>query len=51
LAPGEYALFAVEDGADLEYANPAAIRPYLGSAKKARVAPGSSDNLRLDVAK
>ena len=51
LAPGEYALFAVEDWADLEYANPAAIRPYLGSAKKVRVAPGSSENMRLDVAK
>jgi|HubBroStandDraft_1064217.scaffolds.fasta_scaffold02218_10 hypothetical protein len=51
LPAGDYALFAVEDGADLEYADPAAIRPYLGSAKKVQVAPGASDNLRLDVGK
>jgi len=51
LPPGEYALFAVEDGADLEYANAAAIRPYLGNAKKVRVGQSGSDNLRLDVEK
>jgi hypothetical protein len=51
LPAGEYALFAVEDGADLEYANPAAIRPYLGSAKKLKVGPGGSDSVRLDVGK
>jgi hypothetical protein len=51
LPAGEYALFAVEDGADLEYANPAAIRPYLANAKKVQVTSGSSDNLRLDIRK
>ncbi len=51
LPAGEYALFAVEDGADLEYANPAAIRPYLIGAKKVQVPSGSSDNLRLDIRK
>jgi hypothetical protein len=45
--PGEYTLFAVENGADLEYANPAAIRPYLSRAKKVQVGAGSTDNLRL----
>jgi len=39
LPPGEYALFAVEDGSDLEYANPAVIRPYLPGAKKVQVPP------------
>src|ERR1035438_5242345 len=34
LPAGEFAVFAVEDVADLEYANPAAIRAYLGGAKK-----------------
>ena len=51
LPAGEYAVFAVEDGADLEYANPAAIRPYLGGAKKVRVPGSGSDNLRLDAGK
>jgi len=45
LPPGEYALFAVEDGTDLEYANPAAVRPYLGSAKKVQVSPGGPDKV------
>jgi hypothetical protein len=49
LPPGEYALFAVQDGAEVEYANPAAIRPYLGSAKKVQVPPGGADHLRLDM--
>ena len=39
LPAGEYALFAVEDGVDLEYANPAAIRPYLADAKKVHLPP------------
>jgi hypothetical protein len=45
LPPGEYALFAVEDGADLEYANPAALRPYLSGAKKVLVSRGDSDKV------
>jgi hypothetical protein len=40
---GQYSLFAVEDGAELEYANPEAIRQYLSGAKKMRVGPGSDD--------
>ena len=51
LPVGEYEVFAVEDGTDLEYANPAAIRTYLPGAKKVQVAPGGLDNVRLDVGK
>jgi hypothetical protein len=40
---GQYSLFAVEDGTDLEYANPEAIRQYLSGAKRMRVGPGSDD--------
>jgi type IV secretory pathway protease TraF len=47
--PGAYALFAVEDGADLEYANPAAIRPYLATAKTIQVPPSGSITQRLDL--
>ena len=39
--PGAYALFAVDGGADLEYANPTVVQRYLGSARKIRVAPGA----------
>lgn len=49
LPPGDYQVFAVEDGADLEYANPAAIRPYLGGAQKVQVTAGASGNLRVDA--
>jgi hypothetical protein len=49
LPPGEYALFAVPDGTDLEYANPSAISHYLGSAKKVQIPPGGTDHLRLDM--
>ena len=47
--PGAYALFGVADGADLEYADPAAIRPYLGSAQKLRVSPAGAYTNRLDL--
>jgi len=33
---GDYVLFAVER-VDLEYANPAAVRPYLTSGKAVRI--------------
>jgi Carboxypeptidase regulatory-like domain len=39
LPAGEYALFAVEDGSDLEYANPGAIGPYLAKARKIQIPP------------
>jgi carboxypeptidase family protein len=39
LPAGEYTLFAVDDGAGLEYANPAVIRPYLAQAKKIQIPP------------
>lgn len=47
--PGEYLIFAVEDGSELEYTNPAAIAPHLKSARPALVHPRESLNLRLDL--
>jgi uncharacterized protein (DUF2141 family) len=47
--PGSYALFAVEDGADLEYANPAAIGPYLKSARKIKMAAAGSYSQTLEL--
>jgi hypothetical protein len=40
--PGSYALFAVEEGWDFEYANPVAVRPYLVSAQRIQVEPGGT---------
>lgn len=50
LPAAEYTLFAVAGGEDLEYANPAAIQPYLDAVKKVRTGPGGSENVRLDAA-
>jgi hypothetical protein len=49
LPVGEYALFAVDDGDDVEYANPAAVLPYLSAARKLHVVAGESDNVRLEA--
>ena len=47
--PGEYVLFAMEPGSDLEYANPAAIRPYLEAGTPIRVEPEGSYTVRLEL--
>jgi Carboxypeptidase regulatory-like domain len=49
LPVGDYALFAVEDGAVLEYANPTAIRSYLSRAKKVQAAPAGLDHVRVQI--
>jgi hypothetical protein len=49
LKPGEYRIFAVEDGSELEYTNPASIAPHLKSARPVLVQPRESLNLRLDL--
>ncbi|HUE04055.1 MAG TPA: carboxypeptidase-like regulatory domain-containing protein [Bryobacteraceae bacterium] len=49
LPAGEYALFAEDDGAELEYANPTAIRPYLSRARKVEAAPTGADHVRLHI--
>jgi hypothetical protein len=47
--PGEYTVFAVAEGWDLEWANPAALRPYLGGGVKVRVQPGSKIRVEVTV--
>jgi hypothetical protein len=49
LPPGSYALFAAAGGSDLEYGNPAAIRPFLASAKKLYIAPAGVSTQHLDL--
>ncbi len=47
---GDYLLFAVED-TNFEYANPAAVRPYLDRAKRVRVEAHQSVSHRISVTK
>jgi len=47
--PGRYTAFAVEDGFDLEYANPEIVKPYLAQGVAVTVAPGASLQLKLPV--
>jgi len=49
LPPGDYALFAVADGADLEYANPEALQPYLAGARKLHLAAGAAEHVGLEA--
>jgi hypothetical protein len=41
IAPGSYTLLALPPNDDLEYANPAAMQPYLGTGKQLNIAPSS----------
>jgi protocatechuate 3,4-dioxygenase beta subunit len=47
--PGRYTAFALEDGFDLEYANPEIVKPYLAQGVPVSVAPGASLQLKLPV--
>jgi hypothetical protein len=49
ILPGDYTAFAVARGWDLEWTNPAALRPYLGGGVSVRVQPGSKIRLELTV--
>jgi hypothetical protein len=45
LAPGDYSVFAVDRGADLEYTNPEALSPYLAKATHVTLPPNGNVNL------
>jgi len=47
--PGRYTAFAMEDGFDLEYANPEIVKPYLTQGIPVTVAPGASLQLKLPI--
>jgi hypothetical protein len=47
--PGEYTLFAVEDGSELEYSNPTAIAPYIRSGQVVRLEREAKLKVRLDL--
>jgi len=46
---GDYLLFAVRNGADFEYANPAVVKPFLAAATSVHLEMHQSANIRLDL--
>ncbi|MBI3476598.1 MAG: carboxypeptidase regulatory-like domain-containing protein [Acidobacteria bacterium] len=49
ILPGDYTAFAVAEGWDLEWTNPATLGPYLGGGVRVRVQPGNKIRLELTV--
>lgn len=49
MLPGRYTAFALEDGFDLEYANPEMVKPYLAQGIHVTVAAGAKLQLKLPV--
>jgi hypothetical protein len=49
LAPGRYLVFAVEDGQELEYRNPAKMEKYLGQATEVILQPGDKTSVRVKL--
>lgn len=47
--PGHYALVAIDDGRDLEYANPAVMQPYLANSQAVDAPLGKNAILRVEV--
>jgi hypothetical protein len=45
LVPGDYSVFALDRGADLEYTNPDALSPYMGKAAHVTLPPSGSVSL------
>jgi hypothetical protein len=49
LPAGEYVLIVLEEWADFEYANPAAVRPYLETGRAVRLESGQSQKICLEL--
>ena len=49
LAAGEFALIVLEDWFDFEYANPAAVRPYLESGRAVHLEGAQNQKLRVEL--
>lgn len=50
VAPGRYTAVAIDDGHDLEYAEPSVIRPYLSLGQAVNVVGQNSPELKVSVA-
>lgn len=51
LAPGDYAVLALDHAEDLEYTNPEALRPYLPKAQHIVLQPNQKEELNLEIVK
>jgi len=51
LAPGDYAVLALDHAEDLEYTNPDALRPYLSKAQHVVLQPNQKEELNLEIVK
>jgi len=49
LPPGDYLLYALEHGEDVEYSNPEALQPYASQATKITLAPNQSAKATLSL--
>jgi hypothetical protein len=49
ILPGKYLLLAIEGGWDLEWANPAALKPFRGQAEVVQISPGDAKNVTVNV--
>jgi Carboxypeptidase regulatory-like domain len=49
VAPGDYAVVAIDHGAQLEYANPEVLSPYLGNAEPVSVPSRGSATVNLNL--
>lgn len=49
LAVGEYVLIVLEEWGDFEYANPAAVRPYLETGRAVRLESGQNQQIRVEL--
>ena len=49
ITPGKYRLLAIQEGWDLDYRNPAVIKPYLLKAQSVEIDPNDIKKLTVDV--
>ena len=49
ILPGRYLLMAIENGWDLEWSNPAVLKPFREHAEAIEIAPGDAKNITVRV--
>ena len=49
ITPGKYRVLAIQNGWDLDYHDPAALKPYLAKAQSLQIAPNDTKKLTVEV--
>jgi hypothetical protein len=49
IVPGKYRLLAIQDGWNLDWRDPAALKPYLTNAVPLQIVPNDSKKLTVEV--